>query len=256
MRLILNLLVLALLVGSFQSCVSKKKYDELQASKEATDQSLAETQAQVQGLEQQNEELQAEMEANNQRMSGEIEDLRSDLNETRQEMSQTSSELQARENELEELRETIAGSFESYEDAGLSVETRDGNMYVITKEPVQYRIGSSRLSSAERDALSELADVLKNNPDLKILVEGHTDTLKYPADAGMDNWDLSVRRAMGVVRYLISQGVNADQVAAAGYGEARPTATNETEDGRAQNRRTMIRPEVDMQKLNETLGNN
>ena len=251
MRLILNLLVLALLVGSFQSCVSKKKYDELLAAKDATDQSLAATQATVQDLEQQNAEMQSELQETTNRLNGEIESVRSDLNQTQSEMQSVNRKLEMTQDELDALVAEVESAWNSYENSGLSVEAHDGKMYVMTKTPVRYRSGSWRLTSDERDALSELADVLKNNPDLKILVEGHADSQKYPADSGMDNWQLSVNRSIGVVRQLLSNGVNPDQIAAVGYGDGSPTASNDSEEGRAENRRSMIRPDIEVQKVLE-----
>ncbi len=251
MRLILNLLVLALLVGSFQSCVSKKKYDELLAAKDATDQSLAATQATVQDLEAQNAEIQSDLEETTNRLNSEIESVRSDLNEAQSEMQAVSQKLNMTQDELDALVSEVEGSFSTFENSGLSVESRDGKMYVMTSTPMQYRSGSWRLTSEERAAIGELAEILKSNPDLKILVEGHADSQQYPADSGMDNWQLSVNRAMGVVRQLLSDGVNADQVAAVGYGDARPTASNDSEEGRAENRRSMVRPEFEVQKILE-----
>jgi chemotaxis protein MotB len=246
MRLILNLVALSLLVGSFQSCVSQKKYNELLSAKEATDQALAETQAQVQSLQDENEELQATLEEERERLNGELEELRSDLNNTKDQVAEVQEKLNMTEEQLNSLKEQINGAFNAYSESGLTLEEREGRLYVVTKENIQYSIGSARLSSSERGALDELANVMKENPELRILVEGHTDNLQYPAGAGFNNWDLSVSRAMGVVKYLLRQGVNADQLAVSGYGETMPAASNDSADGRSQNRRTVVRPDVDL----------
>lgn len=257
MRLILNLVALSLLVGSFQSCVSQKKYNELLSAKEATDQALAETQAQVQSLQEENEELQATLEEERERLNSELEELRSDLNSTKEQVAEVQEKLNMTEEQLNALKEQINGAFNAYSDSGLELQEREGRLYVVTKEDIQYTVGSARLSSDERSALDELASVMKENPELRILVEGHTDNLKYPAGAGFNNWDLSVSRAMGVVKYLLSQGVNADQLAVAGYGETMPVAPNESDDGRSQNRRTVVRPDVDLGPImKEAMNNN
>ena len=249
MRLILSLLVIGLMVGSFQSCVSSKKYKELEASKQASDQALAETQVVVANLEKEKNELQATMEADKQRLNGEIESLRTDLNSTKSQVTQVQNELSMTQKELAEIKDQINGAFAKYKNSGLTLEEREGRLYVMTKQPVQYRTGSARLTSDEKKALDELAGILKNNPELKLLVEGHTDNVQFVPGAGSDNWDLSVRRAMSVVRQLLSQGVNPNQVAAVGRGETMPAASNDSSEGRAQNRRTVVMPDVDLSKV-------
>ena len=245
MRLILNLAAFCLLVGSFQACVSNKKYNELLAAKEATDSALAETQSQIQTLQGENEELQATLESERERMNGEIEDLRGDMSSMQSQVADLKGKLNLSEQELNQLVEQVNANFEAYNNSGMKLERRDGRMFVVTSQPIQYNVGSAGLSKDERAAIEELANVLKENPELKILVEGHTDNLKYPA-GGYDNWDLSVSRAMGVVRQLLREGVNPDQVAAAGFGDSMPAASNDDTDGKAANRRTVIAPRINM----------
>ncbi len=249
MRLVLKLLIFSLAIGSLQSCVSKKKYDELLAAKEATDQALAETQAQVKALQDENAELQSTLESEKERLNGEISAIRADLESTKNQMAQVQEKLSMTEEELNAIKAKIDGIFATYEDSGLTLEERNGRLYVKTSQSIQYRSASSSLSYDERAALEELAETLKNNPEVRVLVEGHTDNKKFIADAGMDNWDLSVRRAMGVVRQLIKYGVNPDQVAAVGYGEYMPAADNETTEGRKENRRSVIAPNVNISDL-------
>ena len=254
MRLILNVLVVVLVLGSFQSCVSKKKYDELLSSKEASDAALAETQSQVQELEETNQELQQNMEETQERLNGEISQLRNDLNSTKSQVNEVQQKLEMTEEELAAVKEEINSIFGAYQDSGLSLEERDGRLYVLTDESISYRSGSYRLSSAEREALAELAETLKNNPDLHIMVEGHTDDQTVKAGAPYeDNWELSTKRALAVVRTLIRNGVDPAQVAAVGRGDQMPIGDNETTDGRAENRRTVILPNPD---LSEIINNN
>jgi chemotaxis protein MotB len=97
--------------------------------------------------------------------------------------------------------------------------------------------------------LGKVALVLKNQPDIEFMVEGHTDNVAIkPGAALVDNWDLSVRRAAAVVRVLQKQyGLNPAKMAAAGRGEYMPLADNSTAEGRAANRRTriVILPQLD-----------
>ena len=88
MRLILNFLVVVMALSTLQSCVSKKKYDELLASKEATDAALAETQANVKSLEEQNAELNSTLESEKERLNGEIAGIKTDLDATKSQMAQ------------------------------------------------------------------------------------------------------------------------------------------------------------------------
>lgn len=245
MRLILNLLIFSLAVASFQSCVSKKKFDELQAAKDASDAALADTQAKVAQLESQNADLQKTLESEKQRLNGEIASIRSDLDATKSQMAQVQEKLNMTESELNALRDEINGMFASYSQSGLSLEERDGRLFVVT-EKVNYRSGSSRLSSDERKALSELANKMKSNKDIRVLVEGHTDNVPFKAEIPMDNWDLSSARAMNIVRYLIKEGVDPSQVAAVARGETMPAASNDTADGKATNRRSVVLPDPNL----------
>lgn len=245
MRLILKMLVLALFLGSFQSCVSKKKYDELVAAKEATDSALAETQSQVKTLQEEKDALATEMESEKARLNGEISSIKSDLDATKSQMAQVSEKLSMTEAELKKIKDELNGIFNAYSESGLTLEEKEGRLYVVT-EPVTFRSGSSRLTKAERDAIDAMAEKLKSNPKIKLTIEGHADSQKFPADAGMDNWDLSYARAKAVATRLIKKGVNPDQLAIAGRGDAMPAADNGTADGRAQNRRTVVVPNPDL----------
>lgn len=241
MRLILNLLIFALAVASFQSCVSKKKFDDLQSQKDALSAQLGETEAKVAQLENQNSELQKTLESEKERLNGEIASLRSDMDATKSQMAQVQEKLNMTESELTALQKEINGMFDSYSDSGLKLEARDGRLFVIS-EQVKYRSGSSRLTRDERKALDGMAEKLKANSDIRILVEGHTDNVPFKADIAMDNWDLSAARAMNIVRYLVKQGVSPAQVAAVARGDSHPAASNDTADGKAQNRRSVVLP--------------
>jgi chemotaxis protein MotB len=243
MRFILTALAFVVLAGSFQSCVSKKKYDELVAAKEATDQALAQTQSQLKTLQEEKDALQAEYMAEKERLNGEIASIRADM---QSQIAQINEKLNMTEAELQAIKDEINGMFSAYTDAGLTMEERDGRLYLVTEEGINFGSSSSRLSSAQRDAVDMLAEKLKSNPDIHILVEGHTDNKQFVADAGMDNWDLSVARARTVAERLIRQGVSPSQIGIAGYGEYMPAAENDSSEGRAQNRRTMIAPNPNM----------
>lgn len=249
MRLIVRLLIICLAVGSLQSCVSKKKYDELSAAKTATDQALAETQSQVKTLGEEKDALAAEIESEKTRLNGEISSIKTDLDATKSNLAQVQEKLNMTEAELNEFKEEINGIFNTYKESGLALQERDGRLYVTTSEPFTYASGSSYLSKAERDAIDSMAETLKNSPNAKILIEGHTDSQRFAADSGMDNWDLGYARAKAVANRLIRAGVTAGQVALASRGDTMPLGDNTTADGREQNRRAVIVPNPDLGKI-------
>jgi chemotaxis protein MotB len=238
-----------LAAGSLTSCVSKKKFDELAAAKAATDQALAETQTQLKNLQSEKDALAAEYASEKTRMNTELGNLRTDLNNTKSQMTQMNEKLNMTEAELNKLKAELNGLFASYQAAGLAMESRDGRLYLVTDSPVTYSSGSSRLDRAERNAIDALAAKLKTNPNIRIVVEGHTDNKQFASGAGTDNWDLSYARAKAVASRLIRQGVNPAQVAVAGYGEYRPATDNNTSEGRARNRRSVVAPNPDLGNL-------
>lgn len=249
MRLVINSLVVLLVLSSV-SCVSKKKYDELMASKQATDAALAETQNRVKALETDNATLKSTMESEKNRLNGEISGLRKDLDATKGQVAQVQEKLNMTQAELDKIKNEINGIFSAYQESGLKLEERDGALYVVTSQPVKYRSGSYGLSRAEKQALSELAETLKKNPKLTLLVDGHTDSDKVNAGASFqDNWQLSTLRSLAVVRELVKKGVNPAQVAAAGYADTKPMGDNKTRDGKAMNRRTEIKANPDLKGI-------
>jgi len=243
MRFIINALIVVMLAGTFQSCVAKKKYDELTAAKAATDQALAETQSQVKTLGEENEALAADMAAERTRLNGELASLRSDMDS---QLGQLSEKLNMTEAELKSMKDGINGMFAAYTDSGLTMEERDGRLFLVTEQPVNFRSSSSRLNRDQRNAIDAMAEKLKANPAVKVLVEGHTDSRRFAADSGTDNWDLSYARAKSVANRLLRAGVNPNQITIAGHGDSMPVGDNATRDGQAENRRSGILPNPDL----------
>ncbi len=256
MRLVVKLMVFCFAIGSLQSCVSKKKYDELTSAKEATDQALAQTQEQVKTLQGDLDNLKSEMETQKSDYESKIENINADLKGKDTIIAQVEGHLSATQEELQKVKDEINGIFSSYTESGLTLEEKNGDLVIVTSNPVNYRSGSARLSSDQREAIDAMAETLKNNPNVKILIEGHTDDDQLIQGAAyQDNWDLSVARSMAVVRRLIKQGVNPDQLAAVGMGENDPIGDNETKEGKAMNRRTVAKPNVDLSKLKNAVNN-
>jgi chemotaxis protein MotB len=145
------------------------------------------------------------------------------------------------------LRNALLG-FNSDE---LSVEIKDGKVYVSMSDKLLFKSGSSAVEDKGKDALKLLAGVLDKNSDIDILIEGHTDNVPINTSVYKDNWDLSVARATSIVRILTNDyKIGPTRLTASGKGEFFPKADNETADGRAKNRRTEI---ILSPKLNELM---
>ncbi len=135
------------------------------------------------------------------------------------------------------LRNALLG-FRSDE---LSVEIINGKVYVSMSDRLLFKSGSAAVEIKGKDAIKVLADVLDKNPDIDILVEGHTDNIPIKTAVYRDNWDLSVARATSIVRILTDEyRIAPTRVTASGKGEFSPKGSNETSEGRAINRRTEI----------------
>ncbi|MDQ5985850.1 MAG: Motility protein B [Syntrophus sp. SKADARSKE-3] len=123
---------------------------------------------------------------------------------------------------------------------GLNARTEKNGVRVSLKESMLYEKGSDVLQSSAVRVLHDLAGVLRQT-DASIRVEGHTDNVAIKTSKFPSNWELAAARATAVVKYLSEkEGVPAGKLSAAGYADSRPLASNQTEDGRAQNRRTEI----------------
>jgi chemotaxis protein MotB len=135
------------------------------------------------------------------------------------------------------LRNALLG-FNSDE---LSVEIKGGKVYVSMSDKLLFKSGSSAVEAKGKEALKLLGAVLEKNPDIDILVEGHTDNVPIKTVVYKDNWDLSVARATTIVRTLTNEyQIAPTRMTASGKGEFFPKADNETAEGRAINRRTEI----------------
>jgi chemotaxis protein MotB len=121
----------------------------------------------------------------------------------------------------------------------LSVEQRNGKVYVSMSDKLLFKSGSAAVENKGLDALSKLGDVLAKHPEIDILVEGHTDNVPIKTALYKDNWDLSVARATSIVRQL-SSTIAPTRITASGKSEYFPVAANETAEGKARNRRTEI----------------
>lgn len=254
-KLIKLTLIFAAIAIIFPSCVSKKKFTELLSSKEATDATLEQTQSKVKMLEGEKEELmtaKADLESKNENLSSELSTVKSKLDGASKELTTAKTTLSATETKLAQTEKSIKGVFSSYEGSGLNVTQRDNRFYVVMDEPITFSSGSTRVNRKYRDAMKNLAEVLKNNPTMNIQVEGHSDNAKFIEGKG-NNWSLSMNRAMSAVNYLLRNGVSPNQLSAVGRGEFAPLVADSSKEARAQNRRIEFVVTPNLSSLSESM---
>jgi Flagellar motor protein len=139
------------------------------------------------------------------------------------------------------LNNTLRNALLGFNSDELSVEIKDGKVYVSMSDKLLFQSGSSAVEEKGKDALKLLAGVLDKNSDIDILIEGHTDNVPIKTSVYKDNWDLSVARATSIVRILTNDyKIVPTRLTASGKGEFFPKADNDTPEGRAKNRRTEI----------------
>ena len=139
------------------------------------------------------------------------------------------------------LNDIIRNALLGFNSDELSVEIKNGKVYVSMSDKLLFKSGSVAVETKGKEAIKLLADVLGKNPDIDILIEGHTDNVPIKTVIYKDNWDLSVARATSIVRILTEEyKIVPTRLTASGKGEFSPRATNETPEGRALNRRTEI----------------
>jgi chemotaxis protein MotB len=143
----------------------------------------------------------------------------------------------------------LKGAIGNMDDQDINIKVEKGVVYIDISDKLLFKSGSWDVNEAAKTVLGKVATVLKAQPDIEFMVEGHTDNKPYNHPGQLkDNWDLSVKRATSIVRILQGQyGLDPAHITAAGRGEYVPVAANDTEEGRAANRRTriVILPQLD-----------
>lgn len=194
------------------------------------------------------------------RMLQELQRNQADLEERSQRVEELESLLKAREEAIAAIRRQVSDALLGFEGKGLTISTRDGKVYVSMEDKLLFRSGSYEIGRDGEKAVRDLAKVLAANPDINVMVEGHTDDVRYTPNAYLkDNLDLSAKRATTVVRLLLeNKEIAPERIVAAGRGESLPVAEGKTAEARAKNRRTeiILTPKYDeLMKLMETTNN-
>ncbi|MBC7949602.1 MAG: OmpA family protein [Chitinophagaceae bacterium] len=155
---------------------------------------------------------------------------------------QTLQQQMARKDSLNmALVMNLKGAVGNMNDQDINIKVDKGVVYIDISDKLLFKSGKYEVTDQAKTVLGKVAAVLKNQPDIEFMVEGHTDNVPYRSGILMDNWDLSVKRATAVVRMLQNQyGLDPTKMAAAGRSEYKPLSDNGTTEGKATNRRTRI----------------
>ncbi|MBS1949185.1 MAG: OmpA family protein [Bacteroidetes bacterium] len=278
-----NKALIGLLPIMLISCVSSKKFKSLQSKYDSLNKSYTGLQADLkdcqdkkaacdQSLTQKTKSDQDEIDALNKQIAflkehntqalQQLEDLSVISKDQAQSIKQSLDNLGAKDSYIRTLQEQMAhkdslnnalvsnlkGAVGDLNDKDIEVKVDKGVVYIDISDKLLFNSGSYTVTKRAKEVLGKVAKVLKAQPDIEFMVEGHTDNVPYHQGALLDNWDLSVKRATSVVRILqYKYGLEPAHMAAAGRSEYIPVDTNKTSAGRAANRRTriIILPQLD-----------
>lgn len=156
---------------------------------------------------------------------------------------------------LSDLKNRISEALLNYRGKGLSIKQRNGKVYISMENKLLFKSGKWNIEFQGKQALMRLSKVLEENPDISILIEGHTDNIPFTSKGAMEsNWDLSTKRATAVVKILLeNNNILPQNLTAAGKSEFVPIASNTTIEGRAANRRIEIILSPSLDKIIELI---
>ena len=187
--------------------------------------------------------------ADNEKLMEKIADRENELVDKITKVNELEGLIARQKQAMADLKEKLSDALLNFEDKGLTVEARNGKVYVSMENKLLFKSGSWKLELEGQRAISRLGEVLAENPDISILIEGHTDNIPYSGQGPLNgNWDLSTKRATSIVNTLLENlEILPQNLTAAGRGEYLPIASNSTIDGRAANRRieVILSPQLD-----------
>lgn len=255
------------------SCVSQKKYADLEAKHKETQDLLnsatvklndcleekAMASSKLKTLEDQN----AFLRANNQDLINNMGNLTTLTTKGAENLEKSLESLQEKDLTIRRLQDAVTrrdsvnlslvqslkGVLGNLDDEDIEISVEKGVVFVSISDKLLFRSGSYNVTNAAKEVLGKVAKVVNNKPDFEFMVEGHTDNVPYRSNGIiLDNWDLSAKRATSVVRILQNDfGVDPKRMTAAGRSYYIPLVNNETSDNRAKNRRTriVVLPKID-----------
>jgi len=252
---------LTALQNTYNEAVAER--DKLRQDYTAASNNLANLQASYDALEKnsssamaenarKNRELLSQLEAKEKALAAEstrLDELKRQLDARSQRVNELEGLIAAKDASMKQLKDAISKALLDFEGKGLTVEQRDGKVYVSMENKLLFESGSWAVGSEGKRAVNQLGKVLAQNPDIAVLIEGHTDNVPYRGNEHISgNWDLSTKRATAIVNILMeNKGIDPANLTAAGKGEHTPVATNETPEGKAKNRRieVVLTPKLD-----------
>jgi chemotaxis protein MotB len=194
-----------------------------------------------------NRELLAQLEAKEKALAAEqdrLDKLRKDLEASSNRLNELETMIAAKDASMKALKDKLSKALNAFEGKGLTVEQKNGKVYVSMENKLLFGTGSWTVGTEGKKAVVEVGKVLADNPDISVLIEGHTDDDKILGNLGggiENNWDLSTKRATAVVNILSeNKAIDRKNLTAAGRGEYSPIADNTTTEGKAKNRRIEI----------------
>jgi len=169
--------------------------------------------------------------------------LMADFQERSNRVAELEEMISSKEAAMKKLKETLSKALNAFEGKGLTVEQKNGKVYVSMENKLLFQTGSWAVGAEGKKAVVAVGKVLADNPDISVLIEGHTDNDKFTGAMGQieNNWDLSTKRATAIVGILTeNKAINKQNLTAAGRGEYSPLASNDSAEGKAKNRRIEI----------------
>ena len=242
------LFIMLACILTLSSCVTKGKYmssedsvRRLQGDSSSTHRFLNECNATVKDLTDQRTDLQNANAAS----QNDLKDLSSKSKMTIADQAKRLKNLQdliqSQKNVMNKLKKDIGDALVNFKADELSVYIKDGKVYISLQEKLLFKSGSAMVDPKGKEALGTLAKVLNNTANINVMIEGHTDTVPIKKEKFEDNWALSTARATSIVRILTKDYfVDAHNIVASGRGEFYPLRVNDTDAGKAANRRTEI----------------
>jgi chemotaxis protein MotB len=217
-------------------------------SQEAARQLIRDLQKTRENLQQKEDELRAKEAALNAKQDS-LQTISAELKARNRRVYELESMLNAKDSTMRALKNNLVAALLGYKDKGMTVEMKNGKVYVMLEERLLFATGSTAVDPKGVEALRELGKVLEKNPDINVLIEGHTDDVPMKGSGEIkDNWDLSVMRSTSVVKILLNGSkIAPTRITAAGRGEYSPLDPSKTVDGRRKNRRieVILTPKLD-----------
>jgi chemotaxis protein MotB len=228
---------------------AQSNLDNLKASYDALEKNSS---ASIAANSEKNRELLAQLEAKEQALAAEnarLENLKKELESGSQRVAELENMIASKDAAMTKLKDAISKALTNFEGKGLTVEQRNGKVYVSMENKLLFQSGSWAVGSQGKQAVKQLGEVLAENPEIAILIEGHTDDVPYKGNNQLSgNWDLSTKRATAIVNILRENvAIQPENLTAAGRGEFAPIANNNSAEGKAKNRRieVILTPKLD-----------